>query len=102
MILMNTMPLGGPKRKIFAFEMSPGSQSQIWCLGAAETRLEEVDMEILRGLENLGAPWDCMGRFPVTKKQPGIIETIGANMILDMWKPQYGSIRYHPDTECEH
>ena len=82
--------------------MSPGSQSQIWYLGAAETRLWKVDMEILRGLENLGALWDCMGRFPVTKKQPGIIETIGANMILDMWKPQYGSIRYHPDTECEH
>ncbi len=42
-------------------------------------------MEILRGLENLGAPWDCMGRFPVTKRQAGIIETIGANMILDMF-----------------
>ena len=70
--------------------------------GSGNPISEEVDMEILRGLENLGAPWDCMGRFPVTKKQPGIIETIGANMILDMWKPQYGSIRYHPDTECEH
>ena len=33
------------------------SQSQIWCLGAAETDYE-VDMEILRGLENLGALWD--------------------------------------------
>ena len=103
MILMNTMPLGGPKRKIFAFEMSPGSQSQNLVSGGSGNPIsEEVDMEILRGLENLGAPWDCMGRFPVTKKQPGIIETIGANMILDMWKPQYGSIRYHPDTECEH
>ena len=40
-----------------------------------------------------------MGRFPVTKKQPGIIETIGANMILDMFLEIYhGSIRYHPDT----
>jgi hypothetical protein len=79
--------------------MSPGSQSQIWCLGAAETRLEEVDMEILRGLENLGAPWDCMGRFPVTKRQAGIIKTIGANMILDMFLEIYhGSIRYRPDT----
>jgi hypothetical protein len=58
-----------------------------------------ADMEILRGLENLGAPWDCMGRFPVTKKQPGIIETIGANMILDMFLEIYhGSIRYRPDT----
>ena len=56
-------------------------------------------MEILRGLKNLGAPWDSMGRFPGAD---GIIWTIGALMILDMWKPQYGSIRYHPDTECEH
>ena len=56
-------------------------------------------MEILRGLENLGALWDCMGRFPVTKKQPGIIDTIGASMILDMFLEIYhGSIRYRPDT----
>jgi hypothetical protein len=31
--------LGWTKKIIFAFEMSPGSQSQIWGLGAAETRL---------------------------------------------------------------
>jgi hypothetical protein len=58
-----------------------------------------ADMEILRGLENLGALWDCMGRFPVTKRQAGIIKTIGANMILDMFLEIYhGSIRYRPDT----
>ena len=53
--------------------------------GSGNPISEEVDMEILRGLENLGAPWDCMGRFPVTKTQLGIIETIGASMILDMF-----------------
>ena len=32
--------------------------------GSGNPISEEVDMEILRGLENLGALWDCMGRFP--------------------------------------
>jgi hypothetical protein len=28
-------------------------------------------MEILRGLKNLGAPWDSMGRFPVFPDNTG-------------------------------
>ena len=44
----------------------------------------KVDMEILRGLENLGAPWDSMGRF--RDRDYGIRLTIGALMILDMRK----------------
>ena len=95
--------LGWTKKKnIRIRNVARQPESNLVSGGSGNPISEEVDMEILRGLENLGAPWDCMGRFPVTKKQPGITETIGANMILDMWKPQYGSIRYHPDTECEH
>ena len=61
MILMNTMPLGGPKRKIFAFEMSPGSQSQNLVSGGSGNPIsEEVDMEILRGLEK---PWSSVGLY---------------------------------------
>ena len=98
--MQNTILLGG-KKNIRIRNVARQPESNLVSGGSGNPTME-VDMEILRGLENLGAPWDCMGRFPVTKKQPGIIETIGAKMILDMWKPQYGSIRYHPDTECEH
>jgi hypothetical protein len=80
-ILMNTMPLGGPKRKIFAFEMSPARvKSGDWGQRKPDyknLKRWEVDMEILRGPENLGAPWDSMGRFPGAD---GIIWTIGALM----------------------
>ena len=101
MILMNTMPLGGPKRKIFAFEMSPARvKSGVW--GQRKPDFRGSRHGNLSRSRKPRSSVSCMGRFPVTKKQPGIIETIGANMILDMWKPQYGSIRYHPDTECEH
>ena len=73
-ILMNTMPLGGPKRKIFAFEMSPARvKSGAWGQRKPDY---EVDMEILRGLENLGAPWDSMGRFPANRRN-----------YLDLWCP---------------
>jgi hypothetical protein len=56
--------------------MSPTGQSQIWCLGGSgnptiNLKRWEVDMEILRGLENLGAPWDSMGRFPVFPDNTG-------------------------------
>jgi hypothetical protein len=72
--------LGWTKRKIFAFELSPARvESGAWGQRKPDY---EVDMEILRGLEHLGAPWDSMGRVPVIKKQPGIIKTIDANMIL--------------------
>jgi hypothetical protein len=72
------------KRKLFAFGMSRARvKSGAWGQRKPDY---EVDMEILRGLENLGAPWDSMGRFPVINKPTGIIQTIGANMILDMWK----------------
>ena len=54
----------------------------------------EVDMEILRGLENLGAPWGTCSMGLILKKD---YTTIGATMILDPSIP-----RYHPDTECEH
>ena len=67
------MPFGG-KTKIFAFEMSPTSLTS----GAWGQRKPdyEVDMEILRGLENLGGPWDSMGRFPVINLPPGIIRPL--------------------------
>ena len=53
--------LGWTKRKIFAFEMSPARvKSGAWGQRKPDY---EVDMEILRGLENLGAPWDSMCRF---------------------------------------
>jgi hypothetical protein len=57
----------------------------------------KVDVEILRGLENLGAPWDSMGRF--RDRDYGIIQTIGANMILlnvpgnSLNEPRYHRIR---------
>ena len=59
MILMKEYyALGWTKRKIFAFEMSPARvKSGAWGQRKPDY---EVDMEILRGLENLGAPWDSM------------------------------------------
>ena len=87
------------KKNIRIRNVARQPESNLVSGGSGNPISEEVDMEILRGLENLGAPWDCMGRFPVTKRQAGIIKTIGANMILDMFLEIYhGSIRYRPDT----
>ena len=80
--MQNTMPLGGKKKNIRIRNVARQPESNLVSGGSGNPTINlkrwEVDMEILRGLENLGAPWDSMGRFPGAD---GIIWTIGALMI---------------------
>ena len=68
------MPLGGQKEK-YSHSKCRQPESNLVPGGSGNPAMK-VDMEILRGLENLGAPWDSMGRFPVINLLPRIIRTL--------------------------
>ena len=64
--------LGWTKKKnIRIRNVARQPESNLVSGGSGNPISEEVDMEILRGLENLGAPWDSMGRFPVFPDNTG-------------------------------
>jgi hypothetical protein len=94
-ILMNTMPLGGPKRKIFAFEMSPARvKSGVWGQRKPDYKSEKT-----------GRRHGCLARSRKTSELRGIVWVDSRLIDGIIWT--FGALMkwvcspISPDTECD-